>query len=91
MPQGNLKDYKDIVSNPGKFEGEQPYVPYFWEIFLECGADEDDGFCMIFNVTDEDRAFFLGYFGNKEKVVLYEDVDGFIFEVPSLNKESKIY
>jgi hypothetical protein len=38
-------DYKVVngrIRNPGKFEGEMLYVPYFWEAYLNGCADSDN-------------------------------------------------
>lgn len=33
------KEYADMVSRPGRFEGEQAFTPYFWDIVLN-GAED---------------------------------------------------
>lgn len=63
----------------GKFEGEQAYVPYFWEAFLNGGADDDDGETLTFRVTDADRAIFPEL-RRVKKVRIYERSDGFVCE-----------
>ena len=44
MSQIDIAKYEAIVSSPGKFEGEQAFVPYFWELAMD-GEDsvEYDG------------------------------------------------
>jgi hypothetical protein len=32
--------YEEIVSHPGKFEGEKAYTPYFYDIAMDGGADD---------------------------------------------------
>ncbi len=57
-----LRDYNvdsgGVIRSPGKFEGEYLYVPYFWDLFLNGCADEDDGDVLRFNVTEKDRMEF---------------------------------
>lgn len=73
-------EYLEDVRRPGKFEGEQPYVPYYWEVFLNGGADHDDGKVLGFDVTPEDFALFPELAG-KQTVSLIERDDGFVCEV----------
>ena len=72
-------EYAAIVARPGKFEGEEMYVPYFWDLFLEGCADEDDGNVAMFRVTDEDRALFPEL-ARGECVRLFQRSDGFVCE-----------
>ena len=68
-----------IIRSPGKFEGEAVYVPYFWDIYLDGFADEDDGTTLIFNVSVDDKKHFPEL--RKRKVVkLYQRDDGFVVE-----------
>lgn len=73
-----------IIDSPGKFEGECPYVPYFWNMTMISAQDEDlydpvdDTYYALFNVTDIDRAIFSEL--NDVKVVsLWENESGFVF------------
>lgn len=79
MATMNRADCEEAVSRPGKFEGERPYVPFYWDILLDGGADEEDGDVAIFRVTDEDRATFPELAG-RETVRIYERSDGFVCE-----------
>jgi hypothetical protein len=73
-------DEHGIIRSPGKFEGEQSYVPYFWDIFLNGGADRDDGRVLGFDVTAEDKALFPKL-RKRRTVKLYERDDGFVIEL----------
>jgi len=77
-----LSQYKvddhGIIRDPGKFEGEQLYVPYFWDAFMNGGADEDDGEVMSFDVGDEDRKEFPELVG-VARVQLQESDTGFVY------------
>ena len=71
--------YEAIVQGPGKFEGEQPYSPYFYEIIMAGGADEigPDNVDII-NVNAADRIIFPELKGVK-KLVQYTDDNGFVW------------
>jgi hypothetical protein len=70
-------DETGLIHSPGKFEGEMLYVPYFWEIFMVGGADEDDGNVLTFGITDDDRKLFPEL-GTTEKLYLEESDQGFV-------------
>lgn len=65
------------IANPGKFEGEPLYVPYFWEAYLNGCADEDDGDVLVFHIEEEDRKEFPEL-ASYNKVSLWEDDCGFV-------------
>lgn len=48
------------ISQPGKFEGQQEYVPYFWEQGLDGGPDYEDHSRNRygFKITAADKAKF---------------------------------
>ena len=73
------QQYEEIVSFPGKFEQEQAYVPYFWDQYLNGGADDDDGEILSFNVNADDQSLFpeleLG-----QTIKLIETEFGFVVE-----------
>ena len=69
-----------IIRSPGMFEGEQSYVPYFWDAFLNGNADRDDGRILGFDVTAEDKALFPRL-RRRRTVKLYQRDDGFVCEV----------
>lgn len=68
-----------IIRSLGRFEGEAIYVPYFWEVYLDGFASDDDGQHIMFEVTDEDREQFPELVGRKW-VTLYESETGFVCE-----------
>ena len=70
----------DIIRSPGKFEGDCTYVPYFWSVYLDGGADADDGRILTFQVSAAERAVFPSLRGRRA-VRLYEDDNGFVSEV----------
>jgi len=73
------QEYEEIVSYPGKFEQEAPYIPYFWDQHLNGGADDDDGDILSFTVSADDQAIFpeleLG-----QTIKLIENTYGFVIE-----------
>ena len=72
-------DENGRIKDPGKFEGEMLYVPDFWRIGLDGGADEDDGEVFRFVVTPEDREAFPEINGADE-ITLSETNQGFVVE-----------
>jgi hypothetical protein len=80
MKYKTYEEYKDDVSRPGKFQGEQPYVPYFWECFLDGFADRDNGSVLEFDVWEEDKKLFPEL-KNRHTVKLVEEDNGFVTEV----------
>jgi hypothetical protein len=72
--------YQDIVSHPGKFEGENAYIPFYWNEYLNGCADDDDGEILTFNVEQGDKVIFPELEGI-EQVKLMETDQGFVIEV----------
>lgn len=68
------------VADPGKFEGEARYVPFFWEAYLNGCADRDDGRVLGFDLTAEDKALFPEL-KRRRTVKLIEDSQGFVIEI----------
>ena len=68
------------IQSPGKFEGERRYVPYFWSVYLNGFADEDDGDVLTFVVTWADVDMFPELHGRRE-IRLREDGNGFVSEL----------
>jgi hypothetical protein len=70
-----------IIREPGKFEGEQTYVPHFYEVYLDGWHDYERGDNMIgFKVTKEDREKFPALKGKRSVWLRFRE-DGFIQEV----------
>ena len=74
-----------MITAPGKFEGEQDHVPYFWDLYLDGGADEielfgDDGEVLKFYINDDDVAHYPALKG-LIYIKLAEDTNGFVHEV----------
>jgi hypothetical protein len=80
--QANAELGDDMVRHPGKFEGEQGYVPYLWEQDQpdDILHDDDGRVTLVFRVDDDMRQTFAGLDGVQE-VHLYEDEQGFVREV----------
>jgi hypothetical protein len=77
-------DLRGIITTPGKFQGELVYVPYFWEKGLDGWADDelgDEGY--LFFTTPEDAKEFPELRG-KDRVIVREREDGFVYETTSL-------
>lgn len=71
-------DTHGLICDPGKFEGEALYVPYFWDVYLNGFADDDDGKTLTFNVDDDDRKQFPEL-SNVHHIELWEDDNGFVY------------
>lgn len=76
--QFNVKDGR-IVS-PGKFEGEMVYLPFFWEMFLDGAADNDDGKVISIKIEPKDREMFPELGTRQKRVRFYETDQGFVTE-----------
>ncbi len=82
-------EFEATVKGPGKFESEEPYVPYFWELGLEGGADEEEDDMgldgdpkpiWVFKITSADRILFPELSG-RVQVRIVETHDGFVSEL----------
>ena len=90
----DMKELKDLVSRPGKYEGEHPLVPYLWGLWA-CGGGEDVGTdsagydLLKFELTPEEIEAFPDVHekcGNA--VYLAEDSQGFVMQrFPDLENE----
>lgn len=67
-----------IIRNPGKFEGEMLYVPYFYDWFLDGSGDEQDDGTILFDVCDRDREIFPEL-DDAETITLTVDSNGFVY------------
>ena len=72
-----VKHYEEMVKQPGKFEGQPRFIPYFYDLVLDGGGYIDDTTAEI-EITSEDVKLFPELKGY-DKVVLYEDNDGFVY------------
>lgn len=72
-----------IIRSPGQFEAEPVYVPHFWSVFLDGGADDEEGGTLeepgilIFHLTDDDRRDWPEL-GNARVLRLCQDSYGFV-------------
>lgn len=68
-----------LIRDPGKFEGEPIYVPYFWRMALE-GAADDEGCTLKIPIDKQDRKLFPELAKKQRVIRLYEDDQGFVRE-----------
>ena len=74
------EDYEDIVKRPGKFEGEESFAPFFYDLWMQgmgndpSGNDDDS---VWFDVTPEDIALFPSLEGTS-RVRMTIDESGFV-------------
>lgn len=69
------------ITQPGKFEGEPIFTPFFWEQGLNGFADKDDGTLFTFKITKKDREewpLLNEWLGRKRTIRLWEDSQGFV-------------
>lgn len=76
------------ITQPGKFEGEPVFAPYFWGLALEGFADDDNGkvfsfrFCFLRNRQDQELSAkfptLKKWLGRKRSLKLWEDSQGFV-------------
>lgn len=65
------------ITSPGKFEGEPIYAPYFWDLYLNGFADDDDGELLTFAV-DQEAIDEFPELQNIATVQLWENSQGFV-------------
>ncbi len=83
LKEFTVDEFTGRIENPGKFEREQVFAPYFYEFYLDgFGGEEiyiDETLYNCFQVTSEDLIQFpkelKGMFG----VIMWENSQGFIF------------
>lgn len=77
-----------VIRNPGKFEGEAVWVPYFWDLVMNGDGEEvfdEDGELVAtrFKVDAEEEETFSDVLGGElacgSPVELFEDAQGFVF------------
>ena len=81
LEEFDVSDATGIIRNPGKFEGEMLYVPYFWDKALQGAADRDDGKVFGFDISLEEKAMFPELGKRRRTVKLYQREDGFVCEL----------
>ena len=73
-------DQYGLITNPGKFEREPVYVPYYWTIAMHGGSDETlfqgETFFELFSVTPIEKVFFPDL-KEVKTVMIWADSQGF--------------
>lgn len=77
-------DANGRITQPGKFEGEPIFAPYFWQVGLEGFADSDNGKVYTFRFVNGCTDFALWpelkrWLGRKRTIRLFEDSQGFVY------------
>jgi hypothetical protein len=74
-----------VITSPGKFEGQMLYLPFFWDVFLNGFADDDNGNKITILISPEDIKMFpeiIGWRGCGKIMVQFRETDqGFVVEV----------
>lgn len=79
------------IVSPGQFEGEMIYAPYFWDLALNGGSDQDEyfedgGWAAVLSVSDEDREEFPEL-RNAAEISIFQNDSGFIYaEISKVTK-----
>jgi hypothetical protein len=80
-------DSSGRINDPGKFEGEPIFAPYFWDLGLSGFADSDNGSVYGFRFSfgsEQDKQLLADWpelkqwLGRKRSLKLYEDSQGFV-------------
>ena len=69
-----------VIRSPGKFEGEMIYMPYYYGVYLEGGADEDNDVIKV-EITDEDRIIFPELSKRKKYIKFVITEQGFVQQI----------
>ena len=76
-----------VIQNPGKFEGEAVWVPYYWDLVMEREGEEvcdenGEWEATRFQVDAEEEEAFADVLGGKLKcgstIELFQDSQGFV-------------
>ena len=77
--EGYTIDSQGIIVSPGKFEGEQRYSLYFYDLYMNGSwDDEDEDGVLSFNLDEQDWNRYPELRDTKT-VFLYEDNYGFVY------------
>lgn len=76
-------DSNGKITQPGKFEGEPIFAPYFWGLALDGWSDSDNGrtYTFRFKATDAELAIWpelKRWLGRRRVLRLEEDSQGFV-------------
>lgn len=83
LSDAELADFQKTVECPGKFEGEQPWCPYFYEGVLAGGdeplwSDPDGGGAADGVTIDQDDRDNFPELGDSYGAILHTRSDGFV-------------
>ena len=72
--------YEEMVKGPGKFEGERPWVPYFWEAVLDGDDDSKliDGYAVSFFIVMRGDKDTFAELKDVYAISVFEDEQGFV-------------
>lgn len=82
--KGNAMRYTvKWIKEPGKFEGEPDYIPYYWDLRLSGGGDEtlyddDDVPIELFRLGPDDPPVQCGHAKAGDILILQETRQGFV-------------
>lgn len=82
------EDFERIVRQPGKFEGQEPWAPYFYEQMLNGDGEYLNDSMQLMEILPEDKEKFPELEG-KDYVLLYLSNDGFVDAKALSSKEAE--
>jgi hypothetical protein len=71
------EEYEEMVKGPGKFEGEPPWTPYFYDVYLNGGGNYLDDETHEVWVEEDDIKMFPEL-KDVEKVLVFFSESGFV-------------
>lgn len=70
------------ITQPGKFEGEPTFAPFYWNLAMEGFADSDNGEVFKFKFSGSELAsldpVLKDWLGTRRTLHLWEDSQGFV-------------
>lgn len=81
----DTKPYEEDVKHPGKFQGQEPWVPYFWKFV--CNGYGEESIWQGDDVENQEFILFEPFANEMESfgmgneplwVVVWEDSQGFV-------------
>lgn len=66
-----------MIRNPGKFEGEAVYVPYFYDVLMDGFGNTDEDDITTFDISPTEREIFPEL-GDAHSLMMYISESGFV-------------
>jgi len=82
LKEFNVDEFSGRIKNPGRFEGEQVFAPYFYDNSCEGFYSDmiiDDIPYSLIEISEEDRKEFPDELKGMFGVIMWQNSQGFIF------------